>query len=79
MANILYQRNLKQQPNQRNNSFLDALSNVKSMGPSSAVFSQMYNNNPKFRQFADSVKNLSPEEAFSKNGLNFNDFRNLRW
>ena len=78
MGNILYQRS--QNPiKKRNNSFIDALSSIKSMGPSNAAFNQMYQNNPEFRKFADSVKGLSPEEAFSRNGLNFNNFKNLRW
>lgn len=80
MGNILYQRSLRTQRPKRNNlSFIDALSNIRSMGPSKTMFQEMYQNNPEFKQFADSVKDLTPEEAFSRNGLNFNNFRNLKW
>lgn len=58
---------------------VNLISNIMASGPSEAVFAKMYNSNPRFKQFADSVKGMSPEEAFAKNGLDFNQVRNLRW
>lgn len=49
------------------------------MGPSNSIFSQMYNGDPRFREFADSMRGKTPEQAFSENGLDFNRFRNMRW
>lgn len=77
MANSLYQRQSSQPTNPGNiNSIVGQLRN---MGPSSAVFNQMYRNNPDFRNFADSVRGKTPEEAFRANGLDFSNFRNLKW
>jgi len=39
----------------------------------------MYQNNPNFRQFANSMKGKTPEQAFKENGLDFNQFKNLKW
>jgi len=49
------------------------------MGPSNLVFNQLYNANPQFRQFADQVGNMSPEEAFRQHGLDYNQFKGYRW
>lgn len=43
------------------------------------MFNQMYQNNPQFRQFADSMRGKTPEQAFKENGLNFNQFKNMKW
>ena len=53
--------------------------NLKKMGPSNLVFKQAYNSNPQFRQFADSMSKLGPEEAFRQNGLDYNQFKHLKW
>jgi len=74
MGNPLFQQN----KNAGNNP-LGILGQLKSMGPSDAVFNRMYNSNPNFRQFADSVRGMSPEEAFRQNGLDFSQFRNMKW
>lgn len=77
MGNILFQNS---QPKQKtDNSILNMLSSMKLAGSSNAVFNQMYNTNPQFRQFADSMRSKSPEQAFMENGLNFNDFRKFKW
>lgn len=41
------------------------------------IFNALYNNNPKFRQFADSMRNKTPEQAFQENGLDYNQYRNI--
>lgn len=77
MGNSILRKQLSQK-NSRN-SISNMIGQLKSMGPSNAVFNQMYNNNPQFRNFANSVRGKTPEEAFKQNGLDFNDFRSLKW
>lgn len=77
MGNSILRKQLSQK-NSRN-SISNMIGQLKSMGPSNAVFNQMYNNNPQFRNFANSVRGKTPEEAFRQNGLDFNDFRSLKW
>ena len=74
MANPLFQQN-----NQQGNNPLEILNQMKSMGSSSSIFNQMYQNNPQFRQFADSMKGKTPEQAFSEYGLDFNQFKHMKW
>lgn len=75
MTNILFQNNQKN----NGNSIFSMVNDLKAKGSSNAVFNQMYQNNPNFRQFADQVRNMTPEQAFSHYGLDFNQFRNLKW
>lgn len=75
MGNPLFQN----QPSNQGNPVLDLLGQIKSMGPSSTTFNQMYNSNPQFRQFADSMRGKTPEQAFYENGLDFNQFKNMKW
>lgn len=75
MGNMLFQNSQKNS----GNSVLNMINSLKSQGPSNAVFNQMYQNNPNFRQFADQVRNMTPEQAFSQYGLDFNQYRNLKW
>lgn len=63
-------------PNQPKRSLLDNVKNAIGGNPQ-GMFDQMYNSNPQFRKFADSMKGKTPEQAFSENGLNFEDFKNL--
>ena len=80
MGNILQQLNRHNQPQPTNNQILNQIaSNAKSLGPSEALFNSMYNSNSQFREFADSVKGMTPEQACSQNGLNFNMFKPFRW
>lgn len=58
---------------------LSQISQLRSQGPSSALFNQMYQGNPQFRQFADSMRGKTPEQAFQENGLDFGQFRNYKW
>lgn len=42
------------------------------------VFDNLYRNSPEFRQLADSVSGMTPEQAFQANGRDFNrDMGNL--
>lgn len=41
------------------------------------IFNKLYNGNPQFRQFADSMQGKSPEQAFQENGLDYNQYRNI--
>lgn len=74
MANILFNRANKQQLNP-----MQMLDSIKRQGPSNIIFEKMYQNNPDFRKFADSVRNKTPEQAFSEHGLDFDQFRNQKW
>lgn len=58
---------------------MQQLQQLRSQGSSNFVFDQMYNGNPNFRQFADKVRNMSPEEAFRQHGLDFNQFKGYKW
>jgi len=75
MGNILFQNN----PKPKGNSLIDQLNQIRQAGPSNMVFNQMYQNNPQFRQFADSMQGKTPEQAFRENGLDFNQFKNYKW
>ena len=75
MANPLFQS----QPQNSNNPLMNMINSLRSQGPSEAVFNQMYQSNPDFRQFANQVRNMTPEQAFQQNGLDFNQFRNFKW
>ena len=56
------------------------ISNVKKAigGDPQCMFDQMYRSNLQFRHFADSLRGKTPEQAFKENGLDFNDFKNIR-
>lgn len=71
MANILLQ-NQNPQPN-------PTIDTIRRQGPSNILFANLYQNNPSFRQFADSMRGKTPEQAFSENGLDFNQFRQYKW
>lgn len=77
MGNSILRKQLSQKSSR--NSISNMIGQLKSMGSSNTVFNQMYSNNPQFRNFANSVRGKTPEEAFKQNGLDFNDFRSLKW
>lgn len=77
MASILSQRFQQQNNNQQN--IMAQLAQIRQAGPSNAMFNRLYQGNPNFRQFADSMKGKTPEQAFRENGLNFNQFRHMKW
>ena len=76
MGNILFQNNPQQNSN---NSVLNQFAQIRQQGPSNVIFNQMYQSNPSFKQFADSMQGKTPEQAFSENGLDFNKYRYLKW
>ena len=41
------------------------------------IFDRLYNTNPQFRQFADSMRDKTPEQAFQENGLDYSQFMNI--
>ena len=67
------------QQNGSNPNFQSTIDQIRSAGPSDAMFSQLYNSNPAFKKFADSMKNKTPEQAFMEAGKNFNSFKHLKW
>lgn len=75
MGNILFQNNKVNS----NNTIMDQLNQIRRAGPSNMLFNQMYQNNPQFKQFADSMQGKTPEQAFRENGLDFNQFKNYKW
>ena len=77
MANVLLQNN--QNIPTKSNSLANLLSQAKTLGPSDAVFNQLYASNPKFRELADSVKGMTPEQACAKHGVNFNTLLPFKW
>lgn len=62
------------------NSKSSLIGNVKKLvnGNPQAMFDSMYASNDQFRQFADSMKGKTPQQAFAEHGLSFDDFKNLR-
>lgn len=78
MLNPLLNR-ANQQPKQQGNSLIQELTRLKSMGPSNVVFDKMYSENPDFRRFADTVRNMTPEQAFQQYGLDFGMFKDQKW
>lgn len=77
MGNVLLQ-NIKNQ-NKDSSSIASLAAQARSLGPSGAVFGKLYATNPQFRQFADSMRGKTPEQAFSERGLDFDQVKNLRW
>lgn len=41
------------------------------------IFNRMYQSNPQFRQFADSMRGKTPEQAFQEQGLDYSQFQNI--
>lgn len=64
-------------PEQKSNSIQKALHALAGMagGNSLAAFDYMaqteYQNNPQYRQFADSLKGKTPQQAFGESGYDF--------
>lgn len=56
---------------------MDAIEQMRSLGDPNQAYMQLYQTNPRFRQFADSMRGKTPEQAFRENGLDFNQFRGL--
>lgn len=43
----------------------------------SMIFNMLYSRNPQFKQFADSMRGKTPEQAFQENGLNYSQYQNI--
>ena len=41
------------------------------------IFNKLYNGNPQFKQFADSMQGKTPEQAFQEQGLDYSQFQNV--
>ena len=41
------------------------------------MFDQMYQSNPQFRDFANSMRGKTPEQAFKENGFDYDSFRGM--
>ena len=74
MGNILFQNN-----KQQNSLPLAQRQQIRQQAPSNDIFNQTYQNSPQFRQFADSMRGKTPDQAFQENGLDFNRFKNFKW
>lgn len=61
----------------RGSSVIDAVNQLRALGNPNQAYAQLYQSNPQFRQFADSMRGKTPEEAFRENGLDFGQFRNM--
>jgi len=80
MASILSKMfQQRQQPQQAQPNPIEQLAQIRQQGSSSFMFNQMYQNNPAFRQFADSMQGKTPDQAFRENGLDFNQFKKYKW
>lgn len=62
---------------QSGSSITRAIRQLRSMGNPSIMYDNMYRSNPEFRQFADSMKGKTPQQAFRENGLDFNQINNM--
>ena len=58
---------------------LKQLQDIRKLGSSGAAFDKLYNENPSFKQFADQVRNMTPEQAFKQYGLDFDMFKGFKW
>lgn len=41
------------------------------------LFNRLYQGNPQFRAFADSVRGMTPEQAFQQNGLDYSQYQHI--
>lgn len=65
--------------NKSGNSILNAVNAARSIagGNPQQAYNSMYQNDPTFRRFADSMRGKTPEQAFREYGLDYNQFRRL--
>lgn len=61
------------------NPMLDRISMMRSMlsGNPEQLYNQMYQSNPQFRNFADSMKGKTIEQAYMEHGQDPNQVRNM--
>ena len=72
MTNPLFNSNFQS----KNQSIFSLIGELKT-GNAENIFNQMYQNNPEFRDFANSMRGKTPEQAFQEKGLNFNSFKDI--
>ena len=41
------------------------------------IFNRLYQANPRFREFADSMQGKTPEQAFQEQGLDYSQFQDV--
>lgn len=41
------------------------------------IFNRLYQGNPKFREFADSMQGKTPQQAFQEKGLDYSQYQNM--
>ena len=46
-------------------------------GGADAMFNQMYQSNPQFRDFANSMRGKTPEQAFRERGFDFDQIKGM--
>lgn len=65
--------------NQGGSSILAAVNQVKQMagGNPQAIYDQMYQSNPQFRQFADSMQGKTAQQMCREFGVDFDQLRGL--
>ena len=63
-----------------NNGILDKINGINQMinGNPEAVYQQMMQSNPQFRQFVESNQGKSPEQIAQENGIDFNLLNQFR-
>lgn len=82
MGNILLKNLGSKRPNNGLNAIIDQ---VRRAGPSDAMLESMLKNDItapnglKLRDLYDTVRNMTPEDAFRQYGGNFDDFRKFKW
>lgn len=64
-----------QQP--QGNSILQAIGQLRALGNPNQAYAQLYQSDPQFRQFADSMKGKTPQQAFQEHGLDYEQVRGL--
>lgn len=56
---------------------MQAIAQMRALGDPGAAFNAMYQGNQSFRQFADSMRGKTPEQAFAEHGLDFTQVSSL--
>jgi hypothetical protein len=70
MANPIFDN----QPKAGNGSIFDFIRGIRNP---KKMFDQMYESNPQFRDFANSMRGKTPEQAFKENGFDYDQFKGM--
>lgn len=78
MASSLFQSSPVNQSGNNPGGIFNQVRTISSIlrGDGEALFNNMYNSNPQFREFADSMKGKDPREAFRENGFDYDKAQN---